>query len=304
MKVHSHNKCCQIHYQINNKINSILKMIDSLIPWEDNNRIKTRGRITRNPLLSFIGDLSKYLFGIATVKHMNIMRNRVNDMISVHHKLLNTFQKQSSDLRSYMATNNEHATHVFAAVKDNHNALELLTLEMQHKWRYLILTITTDLLVNYTLALDFVTNQMSNLYVSIQSLLKGFISPNLIPPSLLSSCFDNIKSHLMSSHPLFHLIHTDVKYYYGSNIFIFMRHSGSLYNTLKLPISSQKHLFNVYQVTTFPIPLNHSSSYTTQLLKFNPYVIISKDVRYIAELSQTMYEQCDGQRIKHCYTVH
>ena len=82
-----------------------------------------------------------------------------------------------------------------------------------------------------------------------------------------------------------------------------MRHSGSLYITLKLPISSQKHLFSVYQVTTFPSPLNHSSSHTTHLLKFNTYLIISKDVRYFAELSQTTYEQCHGQRIKHCCTV-
>ena len=69
-----------------------------------------------------------------------------------------------------------------------------------------------------------------------------------------------------------------------------------------LPVHYQKYLFSVYQVT-FPIPLNHSSSHTTKLLKFNPYLIIAKDVRHFAELSQTTYEQCHGQRIKHCSTV-
>ena len=64
------------------------------------------------------------------VKDMNNIWDHVNEMILAKCKLLNTFQRQSSDLSSYMATNNECVTHVFTAVKDNHNALESLTLEM------------------------------------------------------------------------------------------------------------------------------------------------------------------------------
>ena len=180
-----------------------------------------------------------------------------------------------------------------------------LSLEMSHSFRFIteMIVTTTRLLTRYTSTLNMVSYEMDQFYFGISAMLQGSITPSLIDPDTLFHCIHNIKKHLQKSHPLFHLTHTHIKYYYTTHDFYYTRHGRSIFVTVKFPILSQREVFTVYQVSSFPVPLNHSSNHTTQLLSFNPYIVISPNSNYFAELDSSSYQRCSGKTIKHCRTL-
>ena len=187
----------------------------------------------------------------------------------------------------------------------DHNKLTLLENELQRSITSFtrILSAIVNLLVNNTIALNHVSGEINNMFLGIQMLVQGYISPNLIRPSTLKYCIEQIKSQLHETHPAFHLVHGDVQFYYTSKLFMYTRDQNSIYISMKFPISVDKHLFQVYQVQTFPHMVEESSNHSTQLLDYSAYFAVSKTPKHFLELTTAQYHKCSGNMDKHCSTI-
>jgi hypothetical protein len=64
--------------------------------------------------------------------------------------------------------------------------------------------------------------------------------------------------------------------------------------SLKFPITFHKKTFKLYNILSFPVPINDTSRDTTLIVDINDYFPISTDERYHVSLPRSTINQCVG----------
>ncbi|XP_071098997.1 uncharacterized protein [Haliotis cracherodii] len=146
-------------------------------------------------ILSFVGSLSKTLFGTATIDDVNLLAKHINAL--TYPNLSNVLKQHSSHLSSFMKLVDNRFKNALKGVKANHDALT-----------------------------------------------------------------------------------TNPTYYYSQAKFCFARTKAHVYVSVKFPLSSLPKPFQMYKVISLPVPVNNTSSHSTQLLDIPPYFALSLDSRH------------------------
>ena len=129
----------------NNTINTVREActeVINLIPEAPLLKVRTR---QHRALLSFIGDWSKTLFGTATVKDIETLKDHVATIARQTDKLVHAFTTHTGGMQSYMSAIDQRVSNAMQAVEDNHN--DILTLATQvanslnavrHDWKIVL----------------------------------------------------------------------------------------------------------------------------------------------------------------------
>ena len=148
---------------------------------------------------------------------------------------------------------------------------------------------------------NHLNHQLDEIKLGIIDLVKGKLSPMILPPELLQTTINDIQKLLNSKYPEFYVAHTQVDQIYKSDKFLYARQNNSLFITIKLPISAHKHNLKLYDIMSFPVPINSTSTQATQLLDLPNHFVISADQQFYTMLTNTELNKCSGDSSTHCF---
>ena len=292
----------KLHLQANsiviNKITNIQALVQTLKPAAT----YQHSRCGHRSVLPFIADLSKTLFGTATVKDIETLRIHINELIKEENSVVGNFQKHANVLRSFMSHTNARLGNAVDLIQTDHQAILDLTTLLSTDVHLLATALhhTTSLITNTTISMAILTSELDMLHTGFLQLLQDRLTSNIIPISVLKSTLLQITSHLSNSQAHFALTHPTVNYYYRNADFVASLKNNAVFITVNFPVSSLKYTFTLFHVTTFPVPVNHTSMHATQLVHVPHYIAIAQDQSSFMELTDEQYIQCKGEAIMHC----
>lgn len=139
---------------------------------------------------------------------------------------------------------------------------------------------------------------MDKISAAIADLVRGKLSPLIIPPGDITTTLDFVQNHL--SVQGFHVVRQSPQYYYKYGSFTVTRGSHSVFISLKFPITFHKQPFKLCKILSFPVPINNNSRNATQIVDINDYFLISADERYHVSLPRSTINQCIGISLMTC----
>jgi hypothetical protein len=281
-------------------INDTEAKINLLIPESRN--IPRAKSVTKRALLPFLGQISKGLFGTATTEDLKVLQDHMMAMVKEQNKVVHAFTHDKHQMSSYMTSVNNRLSIAMEGVKENRALLEQINDEiskslttLDNGWATMI-----NLIISYSNSANEIRHVMSDVYLGVQDLARFRLSPMLIPVDTISESLQQIKHHLHKRFPGFHVVHKDPNFYYNMKTVRYSRSKNSIFVTLKMPVSSSKSLFNLFQVYSVPVPLNESTGHATKLMEYPPYVALTENRKVYIEIDHSQYLQCQGRQVKHC----
>ena len=119
-----------------------------------------------------------------------------------------------------------------------HTQLQTSIRDLQSYFKHM-----TSILTKQIQQSNHLNNQLDEIKLGIIDLVKGKLSPLILPPEMLKNTITEIQGLLNSKYPEFYVVHTPVDQLYKSEIFLYARYNNTLFITIKLPISAHKHNF-------------------------------------------------------------
>ena len=114
---------------------------------------------------------------------------------------------------------------------------------------------------------------------SIELLLQGTLTPQLVPKLTLRATLLGIKREIERHFPGIHLVFDRAPNFYGMHNFRFGRHGHHLLILLQVPLTTFRHRFQLFKVTTFPVHFTGQQSHITALRDLPSYYGISREGR-------------------------
>ncbi|KAK3097343.1 hypothetical protein FSP39_008811 [Pinctada imbricata] len=251
-------------------VNATVREIHSLIPRTRFLEPKTYigSSRSRRGLFDFIGDISKSLFGTATSDDVNTLKRHMEILNKNNKKVVKAMAMQEKHLSSFISTVNHRFDNVMSAVHENHKDTVALTSllhtsidALEHE-----MIILEELILKQTNASSQLKLSLEHLKLGIHDLVKGKLSPFLITTNAIKSSIRQVQTIINEKFPHFHIIHKDPLYYFSYGDFLFSRSRSKLYLLLKIPISPFLKPLTVYNIYSFPVPINSTSKHATQLM--------------------------------------
>ena len=124
-------------------------------------------------------------------------------------------------------------------------------------------------------------NQLQNideLRQSVELLLHGILTPQLVPKITLRATLLNIKSELLRRFPDSRLIFERATDFYAMSNFPFGRHGNHLLIPLQALITIFDHRFQNFKVTSFPVYyVTCQTSLTTLVQNLPSYIVVCRN---------------------------
>lgn len=187
-------------------------------------------------------------------------------------KLTKAMAHQDQHLSSFIYTVDKRFSNVLAAVQKNHqDAVAIFRLvhvsmdALDHE--FLIMSQLTIQQTNVSAQLE---KELEYIKLGIHDLVKGKLSSSLLSPHVLKSSLNQVQNIITEKFPQFQVSNKDPLFYYSFGDFLYTRRHSHLYLTVKIPISSFHLPISVYEVYLYPVPVNSSSNYATQLMNMPP----------------------------------
>ena len=259
------------HMQMTEDIVNAIQHIYHLLPSQLN---MTRPRSYKRALLPVGSYILKGLFGTATeddlqpiVRHMK----RIGQGLST---LGQGLQVQQDQLISFIEMTTDRMD-IFRnvtviqerAVKELYDELHLMiNAEVGNHDRLLLALRRMHRYITHL-------QQINALSQSVELLLHGFLTPQLISKSTLRANLLQIRNYLTRFYPNFHLIFDKSYYYYTMHNFLFARHGKHLLINLQIPLTTFQSKFTVYRVDSFPVPVVGQDGHNTLITDLPAYFV-------------------------------
>ena len=107
---------------------------------------------------------------------------------------------------------------------------------------------------------------------------------------MLKSITD-IQNILHNKFKGFNLIYTEPNEVYKNVDSIYARKKKKLYISVKFPISSLLQSLSLFNLLSFPVPIDDTSKHATQLLNLPPMLAITHDLQYYATFKNDDLDQ-------------
>ena len=280
------------------RLNDTLETVYKLIP--ESAQIKGRGK---RSLLPFLGQLSRSIFGTATLDDINVLARHINELSHRTMKISNAIEQHGAHMSSFMEKANKRMDNLMTGVKNNEMAITYIHTQLQTSIRDLQNNFEqmTSILTKQIQNSNHLNHQLDEIKLGIIDLVKGKLSPLILPPELLQNTIKEIQALLNSKYPEFYVTHTPVDQMYKYENFLYARYNNSLFITIKLPISAHKSNLKLFDVKSFPVPINNTSPQATQLLDLPSNFAISADQQFYTMLGDSELNRCKGEKPLHCF---
>ena len=236
---------------------------------------------SKRALLPFIGSLSHTLFGTATSKEVNRLKEHILSLENKEITMASQFEKHSKDLSSFMSLTNDRLSSFKTHIADNHEAIIKVThlFSKTTHTNEVNLKFTMHIVKNIYLSMALQENLLQ-FVLGMQALINHNLSPLLIPITDMKSTILNINARLRKSNSeLFvrdmssHELYSDPKFHWTFT-------KSSLYITYYFPLSSSIPDLTLYKIHNIPVPLDNNSSHVTVLTNLPNYLALSNDQHY------------------------
>jgi hypothetical protein len=284
---------------VETNVKDTIATIYDIIPHTSHSAFRM-GR-TKRAFLSFIGDLSKTLFGTATVKDLQILAKHVQSITSKNQRITDLLSQHETDLSSFIS----QADHRF------HDLVEKLTFN-QHEITNLakqfgdyaadsevIFSTTINYLTKVLRSVLTIDAKLDKLCNAIVQIAQGKLNPTLITPGMIQNSLHHIQNILLKKYPGFYLTKTVPADYFTQADFIVARRHHMLYISIKFPLSAE-HPLRLFRIYVFPLPINHTSTHATQLMDLPEFVAVSKNNKHYVSLNQVDFSTCTKNRHIYC----
>ena len=278
-------------------INKTLDFIRSLIPYH-----KITASRARRSLLPFIGTLSKGLFGTATMHDVEVLASHINALTTQSRRMAIALQQHGSHVSSYMRVVDRRMDILKSGITNNFRALNQLSSSLTTTILNLETTLTnvTQFLVSQVDQATQIRSRFDDLRSAALSLSQGKLTPTFLPRNVLSKTIHHLNSILTSKYPGIYLAQHDVNWYYMQGTFLARRNKGSIYISVRFPVTSHKHPFNLLRIINFPVPVNSSSQHATKLIDTPKYLAVANNQQYYVTLDTNEVTSCKGDNILQC----
>lgn len=179
----------------------------------------------KKSLLPFVGDLSKNLFGTATMDDVNILKQHVNELIKNSRGVNNFIKLQSHHFASFMADTKDRFDNIEKMVVDNYDIITNVSQSITNQLQNFQLGFIKLTGIYYSYLEDSMTliQQYSNFKQAVSQLVEGKLSPELISKQALRTSMNEISNILTKEYTNFYLTMRDPEYYYKHGKFVFGR---------------------------------------------------------------------------------
>ena len=79
---------------------------------------------------------------------------------------------------------------------------------------------------------------------------------DLVPPKALARASEEVSNYLTTTYPRFEVAFSSPAFYYDNSKPMFTFKDNDLTVYVKIPVVSGEHLFKVYNMLSFPVPIN------------------------------------------------
>ena len=261
---------------------------------------------TKRGLINIIGEISKSLFGTATENDIKILSQHIRTIATATDVIKDRVHLFQNSLESYMKKDSDRSELLRDAVVLNNRAINLT----RHQFYDSFLNFQEHMIdwinfvhvsgIHYTSSLSDILRELQSLSSGVHNLIRGYLPPQLVKPHDIQQVLTEIKSQLPSS---FRLTHESPVYYYHIPDVTYSRHGQYLYIKIKIPLTTDADLFDVYKIYSLPIPINHESAQFSKIVTKKPYLAISKNKRFFSTLTQDELNRCAGNTFKRCDNI-
>lgn len=267
-------------HTLNESLNNILEMMP-----QQSVGIRSRSK-SKRAALSFVGDISATLFGTARVKDVKLLAKHIEALEEKSGKTLSKLANFTDEFSSFIKVSENRYTRLQTALKDNHQAVATLansinqvktSIEETNTMSNIMITIFIEELY-HTIKLQA---GLSEFLDGIHDLMRHKLSPHIVPHQDLSRIIASINSKLKAHDTNLIVLPMEIPDMYNFFPFFWTYRNHALYVTIKFPlVLSNMGAFEIYNIITFPVPLNHSSQHATILSNSHKLLGFSHDNRY------------------------
>ena len=288
----------QIRQDTEVMINGTIDTIINLLP-ERKFPVKSR---SRRAILPFIGDLSRSIFGTATIKDVELLARHINSLNKISSNLIKSVEQHENDLSSFMKATDERMNNIVKGLEENHLAIEHIQTQLFESFDNLeksfsIMSVFISKQITKSRQLETLFNELLE---GIYDLIDGKVSPHLINFQTMSDTLNNIQNILDRKFPGFHLVYTDPALIYHYASAIYARKNNTLYVSVKFPISPFAKPLMLYKINSFPVPVNDTSNHATQILNLPSYIAVTYDIQYYTFFGNQELNKCKFNKILQC----
>ncbi|WAR04280.1 Y068-like protein [Mya arenaria] len=279
------------------QMNATMNTIFELVPEAAIHKSRSK-----RALFSFIGKLSKGLFGTATMADVDMLAHHMNKLYKMNIGLSKALSQHEDHLSSFISQSNERMDNLMAAIKDNMMEIEVVHSHLLANEANLekALNMVMSMLIDQIQTMNAVSHQVEELKLGVVNLVNGHLTPLLISEDVLGSTISDIQEIIHHKYNGFHLSISEIAQVYSDCKFIYARNGSKLYISIKFPVSHFQKPLNAYKVLSLPVPINASSPHATQLMDLPDYFIMSDDRQYYTTLSAAEFAECHGKGVKYC----
>ena len=256
---------------------------------------------SKRALLPFIGQLSHSLFGTATEHDVRILAAHIQRLAGQTKTLSRSFQQVGQARASYMTAVDKRFSNAMKGIESNHDAIINIGKQIWYTDHQLVLqTRITGHLVSLAQTANSILVRAEELLQGIILLTQGKLPPSLVSPEMINHLITHIQRKLTVLHPNFKVIYKQPEFYYRTHLFLYTRRGDKIFITIKFPISKMDSYFDLYQISSEPVPVNSSSDHATQLLDLPRYFAISKTKQFYKSMSHNEMLHCQGHVQRVC----
>ena len=242
----------------------------------------SRSRSKRS-LLPFIGDFSHSLFGTATEKEMNQVREHVELLEKRSDRMNEAFSKFSDHLSSFIQVSNSRYENLEVGIMDNHQALGILA----NRQAALSASLRDDMKLSSLLTQEVylamsLKQGLQNFIEGIYSLLNHKLSPHFISFNDVQRTIKSINSKLASKHARLTARSLSARDFYDFDNFVWTFRNNSVFISVKFPLVTAFSVVDIFKTYSFPVPINSTASHCTQIVNLPTYIAFSRDHFYYA----------------------
>jgi hypothetical protein len=154
-------------------------------------------------------------------------------------------------------------------------------------------------------SLQQVYDVQSDFLIVFRELVAGQLSHTLVPPDELKTALVKVQEQVKLSYPSYKLLHTNLDYYYASHLSSYVYTNKSLFVYVDIPLISSEPIFDLYEITTLPVPTNTTNTKPTEMSYTQvvslPFALaISQTRTSYFSMSQSQLSSCKGDRFLKC----
>lgn len=199
-----------------------------------------------------------------------------------------------------MQATDDRLSNVFKSMQWNHELITNLSLQLNETYQ---LNELQNIIQISFMKMRLYTGHLLGVYNKLLSrcneLIEGCLPEILIPFDVLAQTIKDVKNNVWKHN--YKILSTDLLFYYQYGQFQFYWFDNKLYITIKFPMITENSELNLYEILSYPIPINSSTTHASKVSNVPKYLAITKNKDYYAELNCSALNTCkDLQSRFHC----